>query len=321
MMKMTRRKKMKRFEIVVALALVVAVSGCGKMRRKALKNERAESNYQTAMADFSAGRIKEASSGFKKAILANPGNASARFQLACIQQDIEKNYFDALCNYREYMTLDPEGEKVQLARERMEICKNFYIKALVESKGVVGSEKLVEENKNARAKLEEFERKITSVTKENEKLAKRLRSLETENANLRRMVSKVDATLDETEKAKVVAVPEEVAVSKDDANDRISIPSDVLAVISDSSENEDKPYFATNKPPVVAAKPKDKKEDKKAEVPPRPKYYVVKDGDTLYKIAIKFYGRVTAWTEIREANKAVVSMDGRIKTGQKLTLP
>jgi nucleoid-associated protein YgaU len=56
-------------------------------------------------------------------------------------------------------------------------------------------------------------------------------------------------------------------------------------------------------------------------VPPRPKYYVVKDGDTLYKIAIKFYGRVTAWTEIREANKAVVSMDGRIKTGQKLTLP
>jgi nucleoid-associated protein YgaU len=127
--------------------------------------------------------------------------------------------------------------------------------------------------------------------------------------------------LDETEKAKVVAVPEEVAVSKDDANDRISIPSDVLAVISDSSENEDKPYFATNKPPVVAAKPKDKKEDKKAEVPPRPKYYVVKDGDTLYKIAIKFYGRVTAWTEIREANKAVVSMDGRIKTGQKLTLP
>lgn len=306
----------------IALAFLIALSGCGKMRGKALKNERGERNYRAAMADFSAGRVKEAAAGFRKAVSANPANASARFQLACIQQDVEKNYFDALCNYREYMALDPKGEKVRLARERMEICRSLYVKSLVENKGAGGTEKLVEENKKARAEIERLERGMAAVSEENGKLRKRVKSLESENANLRRMVSKVDAALDETEKAKAVAVPREIADAKDDAKDRISIPSDVLAVISDSSEKDSRPYFSTNAAPAEAAAPEKKAPGKKESgPPPRPKYYVVKDGDTLYKIAVKFYGRISAWTEIREANKAAVSVDGRIKTGQKLELP
>ena len=52
-----------------------------------------------------------------------------------------------------------------------------------------------------------------------------------------------------------------------------------------------------------------------------PDTYIVQDGDTLYKLAIRFYGRSSAWSRIREANKAIISTDGRIRVGQRLVLP
>ena len=53
----------------------------------------------------------------------------------------------------------------------------------------------------------------------------------------------------------------------------------------------------------------------------RPPTYVVQEGDTLYKIALRFYGRVAAWRLIRDANKTLISNDGRVRAGQTITLP
>ena len=52
-----------------------------------------------------------------------------------------------------------------------------------------------------------------------------------------------------------------------------------------------------------------------------PDTYVVQEGDTLYKIALRFYGRTSAWKMIREANKESITTDGRVRTGQTLKLP
>jgi nucleoid-associated protein YgaU len=52
-----------------------------------------------------------------------------------------------------------------------------------------------------------------------------------------------------------------------------------------------------------------------------PDSYVVQEGDTLYKIALRFYGRTSAWKMIREANKESITTDGRVRTGQTLKLP
>ena len=53
----------------------------------------------------------------------------------------------------------------------------------------------------------------------------------------------------------------------------------------------------------------------------RPSTYTVQEGDTLYKISERFYGSSRMWRHIREANKAIISTDGRVRTGQVLTLP
>lgn len=64
-----------------------------------------------------------------------------------------------------------------------------------------------------------------------------------------------------------------------------------------------------------------RKNEKKEDRGDRPATYTVQEGDSLYKIARRFYGKDSAWKQIRDANKATISTDGRVKAGQVIVLP
>jgi nucleoid-associated protein YgaU len=49
--------------------------------------------------------------------------------------------------------------------------------------------------------------------------------------------------------------------------------------------------------------------------------YVVQPGDTLFRVAEKFYGDATKWKRIREANRTRIDPDGRIRAGQIIVVP
>lgn len=49
--------------------------------------------------------------------------------------------------------------------------------------------------------------------------------------------------------------------------------------------------------------------------------YVVVAGDSLYKIAERFYGNGNRWPELFEANKAIIKNPRVIRPGQKLRIP
>jgi len=53
----------------------------------------------------------------------------------------------------------------------------------------------------------------------------------------------------------------------------------------------------------------------------RPDTYVVQSGDTLYKIAKRFYGSQNMWQSIQRANRAIISTDGKVRPGQTIKLP
>ena len=42
---------------------------------------------------------------------------------------------------------------------------------------------------------------------------------------------------------------------------------------------------------------------------------------TLMRISAKFYGTNRKWREIRDANRTVISTDGRVRAGQVIKLP
>ncbi|WP_350280040.1 LysM peptidoglycan-binding domain-containing protein [Kribbella sp. HUAS MG21] len=58
-----------------------------------------------------------------------------------------------------------------------------------------------------------------------------------------------------------------------------------------------------------------------AQAPP-PRIYQVVSGDSLGKIAVKFYGNAGLWRKLYDANKQTIGKDpNKLKVGQKLTIP
>lgn len=66
---------------------------------------------------------------------------------------------------------------------------------------------------------------------------------------------------------------------------------------------------------------KDDKKDKNSRVGGEPRTYVVQPGDTLFRVAEKFYGDSTLWKRIRDANRTRIDPDGRIRAGQIISVP
>ncbi|NNC78414.1 MAG: peptidoglycan-binding protein LysM [Woeseiaceae bacterium] len=66
---------------------------------------------------------------------------------------------------------------------------------------------------------------------------------------------------------------------------------------------------------VDPAKEKEKEPEEKAE------FYEIVSGDTLGKIAKKYYGKSSAYMRIFEANKDIISDPNKIYPGQKIKIP
>ncbi|MCK9594664.1 MAG: LysM peptidoglycan-binding domain-containing protein [Candidatus Omnitrophica bacterium] len=90
------------------------------------------------------------------------------------------------------------------------------------------------------------------------------------------------------------------------------------------------PILRTNKKPAVKiepGQPVDAVEPVPAVIPAdepaitEPQKYTVQPGDTLQKIASKFYGRSAKWPRIYEANRKTVKSPDNIKPGQVITIP
>ena len=60
---------------------------------------------------------------------------------------------------------------------------------------------------------------------------------------------------------------------------------------------------------------------KKEATPARPSTYVVQPGDSLMKIAERFYGSRSKWRDIQRANMTTISTDGRVNAGRTIKLP
>ena len=309
--------------VFAAFAATFLFAGCGRERMANYRRERSESHYQNAMADYVAGRLEAAEKGFLDAVKANPANASARFQLACLLQDRAGDYALAARHFGEYLLLDPSGDKAGLAKERIAICEKAVRKEMSDAVAGGPAAKELEETKKLLA-AETAEKK--SLVAQVASLNKSIASMQDENARLRRMIGLVG--VDPAEKHGMeIEKPEKIDgamrvlgtsfEAEDEDGDRIVIPANISEIAKD--EPGDGPKVSP--PPGEKRAAPERPEPSADEASKRPESYIVQEGDTLYRIAVKFYGDMAAWRKIRDANKATITTDGRIKAGQKIILP
>ena len=323
---------MKIAKISLAVFALSTLTACDWLQKLDFKKERGDGQYQSAMADYAAGRIDAAIKGFNKALKGDPGNASARFQLASLLQDSRSDYLGAIVEYREYLRQEPTSDKAALAKERLAICERLFSQEIARTT----SENRIFVKEVEEARLE-TERKAAEITKLNDALSKakdRIAILEKQLANQQRFMRDLRSE-DEGSGRTVAKVTDDVRAlldEEDSVDDRLDLKKDTSKLVAEAEREE--AQRGSSLLPVKPAPSADGKaaksnrdtlfggKKKTAAVPlEHPDTYVVQEGDTLYKIALRFYNRASAWREIREANKAVISTDGRIKAGQTIKLP
>lgn len=306
------------------LTALTSLTACDYVQQAEFKQERGDREYRAAMEDYRAGKIDAAVEGFRKAAVANPANASARFQLACLLQDAKEDYFGAYCAYVEYLAQRPSSEKASLAKSRLIECERKMATVLAAKYGLNAIKDCEAQIATLKEQLRKNEKRTDKLKRDFEFAMQRTAALVQENERLKGFVraeAKQDATTDladEVAAAKALqdSLPETDGISDVDL-------ATAKALLAESEEGSPLlPHDADVKAKRDAARAAEKESE--AHAPKkivRPETYVIQDGDTLYKIAIRFYGRSSAWKLIREANKTLISTDGRVRTGQKIVLP
>lgn len=289
--------------------------------------ERFDAEYKSAMADYAAGRLDQAMKGFEKIVRADPGNVSARFQLAVLEQDHRRDYLAALCSYRECVMMSPGGDRAAMASERAAICEREFVRALLEKNGSGDTKAFAEEIERLKASLAEAERKLAAKEKECSDAVLRMESLGREAARAKAQL-KSEGTGESMENAGKGALADAKSLldGDDEPVDRI-MNSDDIAMLRAEEKTErsgTSSQFLPAQPEGAKAardKARQNARNQDQDEKKRPETYVVQEGDTLYRIALRFYGRISAWAEIRDANKTVISTDGRVRAGQTIKLP
>jgi phage tail protein X len=258
----------------------------------------------------------------------DPANASARFQYACLLQDVKRDYLGAYCQYREYLVQQQDSERSKIAKDRLVVCEREMVLKLADKHGITSGKMYADEIGKLKARLVESEKKREELEQELQASVAKVAQLEDDRKRL------VQAVRSETDTEKDREAPSlkdaKALLDEDDENtDRIVLSQDVKSL---KLEGDGELKDAAAGPATLPVQPKDAKAKRDAakkaaaeaaakEREGRPREYTVEDGDTLYKIAERFYGRTSVWTKIRDANKAVISVDGRVKAGDRIVLP
>jgi len=306
---------------LMALMALTALTACDYSERSDLREERSDRDYKSAMDDYRSGRIDAAIGGFRRVVGKDPANASARFQLACLLQDAKADYLGAYCGYVEYLSQHPESDEAQLAKDRMAKCELELAKSLAEKHGLADKGGLGTEN----AVLKEDLRKAVARAEKAEKAAAslqtRVEALSAERTRLLAVIRGDSGEATAADRGQLVKEAKDLLEEEDDV-DRIALSADVSSLKAEAaSELSAGSDFLPPQPATNAVKHAEKSKKPSEATPSVPETYVVQEGDTLYRIAKRFYGRLSAWKRIRDANKEQISSDGRVRVGDTLRMP
>ncbi len=323
---------MKTTSRLIALLALSCLAACDSRTASEFKQERASRQYQAAMDDYTAGRLDAAIKGFEKVLRADPSNTSARFQLACLLQDSRHDNLGAFCNYREYLQQAPDSDKAKMAKERLAICERALAEELAKKMNLIGDSAIAEEIEHSRSELAAMKKKKDEVAAKLKESVEGASKLKSENERLRRLLASLGGEPSGTpEKADIVSSVKDL-LDDEPAAPTVTALDEAKSLNALAEADDGDVGTASSLLPTQAADAKEKKKasedaakkakaEREAKKDAIPDTYVVQEGDTLYKIALRFYGRTSAWKMIREANKETITTDGRVRTGQTLKLP
>lgn len=345
--------------IVLLLCSVVALSGCRRSDIAGSEaRERDSALYRKARAAEQSGELESAIRYYHEVLVDEPRSFLAHFQLATLLHDTQSDYIGAIYHYKQYLMWRPESDKATLANERIRIAEQLLAPQILRKVGdsVEGLSQahLLKENDRLNRMIAGFEGERATMAEEREKWEKEVEKLKGDNTRLREILARMrvaeaeSMALDGIRRSDVGGDDGEQTKLSSERARALRAEADALASESrgkaeDRRSIRDKIRETAPPPPPVrerstttgsvAIEPLDKsvpqdlrkavRRDRGERKPAAGggQIYVVQPGDTLFRVAERFYGDSNKWKRIRDANRANISPDGRIRAGQRIVIP
>lgn len=164
------------FGCALAIVVCAGLNGCEPTSQNQLDEEK-EPHFIEGMHALNTYDYSGAIDEFEKAVEADPHNASAHFELGCLyeggRQEAEQNPRDqdpaaAIYHYEQFLKLRSNSANADLVKQRIMNCKTELAKAVLPLPTTPGVqrdlEQLVEENKQLRLQVEQWQAYVKSLT-------------------------------------------------------------------------------------------------------------------------------------------------------------
>ncbi|MDE1170230.1 MAG: LysM peptidoglycan-binding domain-containing protein [Verrucomicrobium sp.] len=275
---------MKRLLLIAGLSGLLALGGCQKDDKTLAAEDDTNPYFHAALTAIQERNFTEAARSYEAALRANPNVAQAHYELGLLDSDHLNDPLGAMYHLAQYLKARPTADNAAKAQERLNSAEINFAATLPNSPV-----------QNAQA--------FAALQSDNQNLRN-----EFEAANQR--INDLSAKLAATQKELAAAAPN---ITPADTNAPGAAPAPAPAA-------ETAPAAGTPPPPVPAT------------VIPAPvpapsatvgQTYAIAPGDTLWKIAKKFYpGHINEGIErIKLANAAALPAGKPLKIGAQIVIP
>jgi len=280
------------------LLFLLLLTGCRPSVAEREARDRELPLFQKARAAEQQGHLDDAIKLYNETLLANPRAFSAHLSLAILQQEHAQDYINAIYHYQRYLDLQPGADKADLAAQRKKLSEQFLTQQLIRTNADAADalhNRLMQEIDILKGQIISLQSDKTALTRTNTTLQAAVKSHESEIARLKRLNERLTVPAPAPQQTTPPRRPEIPNIQNEKTAPR---PAPVPAIITPA------PTPAQTPPPQPA--------------PPRT--HVVQQGETLYRIAERYYNDPAKWEQIRDANQALMT-DGRLRVGQTLVIP
>ena len=279
---------------VLLAGLALWLGGCGDAERLSYASELDEPNYREGQSLLKAGRRQEALTAFLKVVDKRRDDApESHLEVGLLYAQHINDPLSAIYHFRKYLAIRPNSPQAPLVRQRID------------------------------AAIREFARTIPAQPLENQAqrvdLIGTLDRLKQENEGLKQQLADARASRGVViEPAATGPAPEPVVTAPATESFRFSLDAVPTVRTRPAAPAPQRPAPAPSQSlaPVRQTTPAPT-----APAVTTPRKHVVQPGDTLSKLALRYYNNRAKWRDIYAANRNVMKNEGDLKAGMQLKIP
>ena len=264
-------------------ALVVGLAGCGDSERLSYATEADEPAYREGTALLKSGRKQEALSSFLKVIAKRGDDApESHLEVGLLYLQHINDPLSALYHFKKYLALRPNSPQAPLVKQRIDAATREFARTLP---------------------AQPLENQLQRVD-----LVATLERFRQENESLKQELADLKAGRG----GAALGTP------GDPAAGRFSFSTDSIPVV----QTRPPPPVRSPAPPGPRVTPAPARAAAPPAAPPAgERRHIVQQGETLSKIAQRYYNNRARWHDIFAANRDVMKSEADLKVGMALKIP